>query len=147
MRSARADARSRIHRGMLKGITACARPKVPLGTKGVNTCYPVAKVFPSGWNENTSLYTGEKLAGGARASERASASDFNREPIYRSDAFLEFFTMLNYAVQTARNGIHNNGAREKRSSGSMIATYVEFVMLHALLMRIEFRRHRNARGG
>lgn len=69
MRSARADARSRIHRGMLKGITACtrcARPKVPLGTKGVNTCYPVAKVFPSGWNENTSLYTGEKLAGGAR---------------------------------------------------------------------------------
>lgn len=106
MRSARADARSRIHRGMLKGITACTRcahPKAPLGTKGVNTCYPVAKVFPSGWNENTSLYT-ERSSPEARA----SASDFNRGPIYRSDAFLEFFTMLNYAVQTARNGIHNN---------------------------------------
>lgn len=70
--------------------------------RGANTRYPVAKVFPSGWKENASLYTERSSAGGVRA-----ASDFNREPIYRSDAFLEFFTMLNYAAQTAY-GWYNN---------------------------------------
>lgn len=39
--------------------------------------------------------------------EARAASDFNRGPIYRSDAFREFFTTLNYAAQTARNW-HNN---------------------------------------
>lgn len=43
------------------------------GGMGVNSCYPVAKVFPSGWNENArlSLY-GEKLAplGSVRGARR-----------------------------------------------------------------------------
>lgn len=55
----------------------------------INTCYPVAEVFPSGWSENVSLYAKRN------SPEARTASDFNREPIYRSDGFLEFFAILN----------------------------------------------------
>lgn len=55
----------------------------------INTCYPVAEVFPSGWSENVSLYAKRN------SPEARAASDFNREPIYRSDGFLEFFVILN----------------------------------------------------
>lgn len=55
----------------------------------INTCYPVAEVFPSGWSENVSLYAKRN------SPEARAASDFNREPIYRSDGFLEFFIILN----------------------------------------------------
>lgn len=49
----------------------------------INTCYPVAEVFPSGWSKNVSLYAKRNLP-----EARRFASDFNREPIYRSDGFL-----------------------------------------------------------
>lgn len=39
--------------------------RTPAGGMGVNSCHPVAKVFPSGWNGNASLYT-ERSSPGAR---------------------------------------------------------------------------------
>jgi len=63
-----------------------------------------------------------------------TASDFNREPIYRSDAFHEFFTMLNYAAQTVQ--WHNN-KYDRNNRLALNATHVEFVTLHDLLMWID----------
>lgn len=111
MRGARAGARSRIHRGMLKGITV-RTPEMLLGRKrkgerGVNTCYPVAKVFPSGWNENASLYT-KGRSPEARARARAS------RPISITSQFIDRMRSSNFSRIAELCGAnsaqwHNNG--------------------------------------